>query len=104
MFASIKVAIERPDLPRRLVVRSTLDFESVGDGLSLDVWGFFADGTRVGLEHSSYVRYTSDKPAVATVDDQGLVTSVGRGTASILVTYTVPSKGRLSAKAAVTVP
>jgi hypothetical protein len=98
----ITVDIERPDSPQRLrSALSTLGFDYVGDNITLVVTGFFADGSRVDLTHSTLTKYTSDTPTVATVDDQGLVTGTAPGSAKItirngdaivLVPVTVPNK------------
>jgi hypothetical protein len=68
------------------------------------ITGVFADGSLVGLEDSTYIAYSSDTPAVATVDWRGVVTAVAPGRATITITYATPSSGSILAKVPVAVP
>jgi hypothetical protein len=105
VYAAIDVDIERPDLPRRLKLNAGIViFRYVGEELPLDVTGVFADSSLADLEHSTYASYTSDTPAVATVDWRGMVTVVAPGKANITITYAPPSIGSIAARVPVTVP
>ncbi len=52
---------------------------------TLKVTGTFDDGSKADLTQSTRIAYTSDNPAVATVNSTGRITSVGPGTATIIV-------------------
>jgi len=85
--ASISIDVERPDAPVALAEESsTLGMAYVGNSSYLLVYGTFADGSKVGLQRSSLTTYTSDNPAVATVDSNGVVTATGPGIANITIT------------------
>jgi Bacterial Ig-like domain (group 2) len=85
---SIDILVERAD---RLVSlksdHSMLMFRAVGDLLPLDVSGDFENQTDVDLAESSYIKYASDAPGVATVGPDGLVKATGVGRARITITY-----------------
>ncbi len=104
VYAAIKIDIERPDLPKSLKHGGNVIFRYVGEELPLGVTGVFADGTLAGLEDSTYTNYTSDTPAVATVDWRGMVTAVAPGKANVTITYAPPSIGSIAARVPVTVP
>ncbi|MGO9094469.1 MAG: Ig-like domain-containing protein [Bryobacteraceae bacterium] len=96
----IKIDIERPDPPVRIISEaSTLDLSYVGESYYLLVDGIYADGSRVTLSYSLLTTYSSDTPAVATVDSMGQVTAVGPGSANITIT-----NAGVSAEVPVTVP
>ena len=52
----------------------------------------------MGLEDSTFTVYSSDTPAVASVDQRGMVTAVAAGHANITIKYTSPSGGSISAR------
>ncbi len=86
--APITIDIERSDTPQSIRSDlSTLSLDYVGDESDLVVSGTFSDGTQLFLNRSSLIAYTSDNPATATVDANGIVTAVGIGSANIVVTY-----------------
>jgi hypothetical protein len=61
---------------------------SVGEQAYLrDVQATFADGSTLDVENSTRHAYQSDSPSVATVDENGIVTAVAPGSASIAVSY-----------------
>ena len=96
--------VERLDLPEKLKLNlETVHFGYVGEETPLGVTGVFADGSRVGLEDSTYTKYSSDTPAVASVDQRGMVTAVAPGHANITIKYTSPSGGSISARIPVSV-
>ncbi len=56
----------------------------VGGTLHLAVFGTFADGSQSALNYpDSGTTYTSSNPAIATVDSNGVVTAVSRGSVNI---------------------
>ncbi len=75
-----------------------LNFTSIGSQLPVLAGGTLANGTVEDLTVSPSLTWTSSNPSVATVSADGLVTSVGNGTATVTATV-----GSLSAKVAVTV-
>jgi hypothetical protein len=84
----IGVDIERMDRPLQLTTQiSALHMGYAGDGGHVRVYGRFAYGSTVDLTYSSLLAYSSDTPAVATVDTNGLVTAIGPGHANIVITY-----------------
>lgn len=83
---AVTVAIERPDAPQSLSSDLlTLTFDYIEGSAALIVYGAFSDGSKVDLTRSTLTAYTSDNPAVATVDANGVVTAVGSGAANITV-------------------
>ena len=105
IHTGIDVDIERPDLPRQLKLNlEIIRFGFVGEETPQSVTGVFADGSLAGLEDSTYTSYTSDTPAVATVDWRGMVTAVAPGKANITITYAPPSIGKIAVRVPVTVP
>jgi hypothetical protein len=84
---AIAIDIEQVGSPQRLIPGLAALFPTVGTNLSQDVTGVFADGSRVLLNHSTYIAYSSDTPTVAQVDEQGIVTAVAPGKAKIRITY-----------------
>jgi len=83
---TIHIKVERPDEPQQLEVRpSILSFDYVGQDGRLSVYGKFSDGSKVDLTYSSKTTYSSNAPAVATVDDDSTVTAVGVGVATIAI-------------------
>jgi hypothetical protein len=82
---SIRIVVERADLPLSLRVEPSLLRISTGQKGYLRVIGVFGDGTTTDLTKSSRTIYTSDKVSVATVQAQGIVTAVTAGSAIVLV-------------------
>lgn len=83
----IEVDIERPDSPREVQNQGrSVNFGCAREKLPLAAIGTFSDGSRVDLNRSTYIAYSSDTPNVATVDWEGWVTSVAPGNARITVT------------------
>jgi len=93
---SIHVKVERPDLPLKLTANfPSLDFR-IGETIRDEIYGTFADGSLVLLTDSTYISYSSDAPGVATVNEQGSVTAVAPGYATITITYGNASIGKTS--------
>src|SRR5260370_21749764 len=86
--APITVDVERMDLPTNLTASKTeVTFRSQRKKAPLGISGKFADGSVVDLTMSSNLAYTSSNTSVATVDNNGVVTAVAAGNASITATY-----------------
>ena len=84
----VEILVERSDSPLSLRAEpSVLYFENVGELCPVAAVGKFVDADWVDLRESSYVRYISDNPRVATVTRDGLVTAAGPGTARITIQY-----------------
>ena len=83
----VEVDIERPDKPKKL----ESEWQSVTLGeqedTPLQIWGVFADGSKIDVTRSVRATYSSDRPAVAAVSSEGGVTGVGAGKARITVKY-----------------
>jgi hypothetical protein len=86
---SVTIDIERPDTPRKLSTDlAGLYSDYVGETIwPLSVTGTFPDGTQLSIYHSTLLAYASDNPVVATVATNGIVTTVGVGSAHIVITY-----------------
>jgi hypothetical protein len=84
----ISILVERADgLLSLKADPPLLLFRAVGDLIPLAVMGDFERLTDVNLAESTYIKYASDAPLVATVRPDGVVTAVGTGRAKITVTY-----------------
>jgi len=59
----------------------------VGDSVILHVWGDFSDGQTIDLTEAPETSYSSDNNGAASVDTDGVVTGVGKGSGVITVTY-----------------
>jgi hypothetical protein len=59
----------------------------VGDSVILHVWGDFSDGQTIDLTEAPETCYSSDNNGAASVDTDGVVTGVGKGSGVITVTY-----------------
>jgi hypothetical protein len=68
---------------------SQLEFNFVGDEVSLQVYSTTADGDRIYVTESTAIVYASRDQKVATVSDDGLVIATGPGNTEILVNKTV---------------
>ena len=83
----ITVAVERPESPLKLESDlHTLIFDYASGSAALVVYGTFPDGAKVDLTRSTLTKHASDRPEVATVDANGVVTAVSPGSARITVT------------------
>lgn len=63
-----------------------LRFRATGESMPLKVIGFFGDGSQRDVTHSPRTSYFASDTTVATVDNRGIVTSVGPGSTFINVT------------------
>lgn len=85
----ISVDIERPDMPTALSAQtpaSQLTLEALGQRFPIILFAAFSDGSILAVTQSSYVTYSSSNTAIATVDNNGMVTAVSAGTATITAT------------------
>lgn len=84
----VSILVERSGSPLSLTAEpAVLDFHEVGVQCPVAAVGKFADAPRVDLRESSYVKFTSENPSVATVTEDGLVTTTGFGSARITIEY-----------------
>lgn len=91
--APVTVDVEKLGLPVSLEPQfSTLYFHYIGDSLPLIMLATFPDHSVFDVRDSTYLSFDSTNRAVATVDAYGIVTAVGPGTGSIVVTYSVAGK------------
>ena len=87
MSDPITIFVERADSPISLrVYPPTLDF-TMDQKRYMQVTGLYADKTTADLSHSKRINYVSSAPDVATVQAQGIVSPVARGTGKITITY-----------------
>ncbi len=82
----VDIDVEWTDPPVRLQTQlRSLYFDYVGDAGHLIVYGYFADGSKVDLTHSSLTKYTSGSETIVKVDQNGVATATGHGSTSITV-------------------
>lgn len=89
---AIQLDVERPDMPTALSAQmpaSQVTLEALGQRFSIILFAAFPDGTVLAVTRSSYVTYSSSNTAIATVDNNGMVTGISAGTATITATYTL---------------
>jgi hypothetical protein len=88
----ITLFIEHRDRPTAVTADpARLYFGSPGSDLPVRFVAQFADGIIMNVTRSSRLAYTTSNERVMTVDDEGNVTAVGVGSATLLATYTPPS-------------
>lgn len=88
----VSIDVERPDMPTALSAQmpgSQVTLEALGQQFPIILFAAFSDGSVLTVTQSSYVTYSSSNTAVATVDNNGMVTGVSAGTATITATYTL---------------
>jgi hypothetical protein len=87
-IAQMTVDVERPDMPRELWSDwKHLIFGAPGEEIHLTVGATFADGQSYDAAESSFVKYRSADPKIATVNEDGLVRSVGAGETWVWAIY-----------------
>ncbi len=64
---------------------SVLRFEAAGERIPLHVMGVLQDGSELDVTHSIQIKYSSENPQIATVDKDGIVTTVALGSTHIVV-------------------
>lgn len=100
VLSQITVDVERPDDPQELEVDDYVELTKLGDKLPLTVVGIFADGSRLLLENSTKVTYTSADPSIATVSSSGVITAAAQGETTVTAST---AGGAVQAAAAVRV-
>lgn len=86
----IEIDVERPDTPTaisEIAYGSHLEFTERGAEIPLSIVATFADGAVLHVGESSHMKYSSSSPRVATVRDDGLITAMGVGEATIRAEY-----------------
>ncbi len=83
----IHILVERIDYPVSMIVYPLVADFTMDEKRFLQVTGLYADRTSADLTQSSRIKYVSTAPSVATVQAQGIVTPVARGTGTITITY-----------------
>ena len=95
----LTVDVERADFPTALLLDPpSVSMGLVGDTLLLTIEGVFPDSHEVDLTHSTKLKFNSENPSVAVVQN-GMLSTVGVGQTNIDVQY-----GSITAKLSVTVP
>jgi len=84
---SINILIERADSPVSLTVYPVIADFTMDQNRYFSVTGLYADKTEVDLSQSSRIKYVSSNPQIATVQEQGIVSPVQPGRATITITY-----------------
>jgi hypothetical protein len=81
----IQVDIERSDSPQTVSTNTSQLELSVGDGVPIQVFGAYADGTFLRLTRSTQTTYLSQNPSIASVSSDGTITAVAPGSTQIVV-------------------
>jgi hypothetical protein len=88
--ATILLDVERPDMPTSISADPPqVLLRSAGQHAPLEIFATFPDGAVLEVTGSSYLVYASSNNGVATVDKNGVVSAVAKGSASITATYTL---------------
>lgn len=86
--APVEIVVEKAERPTALSAEdSSLVFRTPGYDLPVRFVARFADGSRLTVNESTKMSYTSSNLAVAAVDAVGTVSSIGVGAARITATY-----------------
>jgi len=83
----IEVDVERTDKPKKLQSEWQSLTLAEKEDTPMTIWGVFPDGTKVDLTRSTQTSYTSDRPDVAAVSNEGALTGAAAGKAKIVVKY-----------------
>ncbi len=83
----ITILVERVDSPVSLTVYPVIADFTMDQKRYFSVTGHYADKTEVDLSQSSRIKYVSSNPQIATVQEQGIVSPVQPGRATISITY-----------------
>ncbi len=82
------IDVEKPDLPTSLYTQMpAIGFDNLGETFPVKISATFSDGSGYDVTESSRLVYNSSNINVATVNATGMVTALGVGKASIIVTY-----------------
>ena len=73
---AILLQVDTRYYPTSLQTQPTvLSFSAAGQTMPFQVMGIFYNGSQLDMTHSVQMSYTSQNPAIATVDAQGIVTA-----------------------------
>lgn len=90
--ATVLIDVERADMPTGLsgqMPGNQVTLESLGQQFAIVLFAAFSDGSVLAVTQSSYVAYSSSDTTIATVDNNGIVTAVSAGNATITAIYTL---------------
>jgi hypothetical protein len=84
----IEIDVERADMPSSISSQwSRLTFTERGASVPIGAVATFGDGLVLDVRESSHMTYSSSNPQAAAVDDDGMITAMGVGKATIRVEY-----------------
>jgi uncharacterized protein (DUF2141 family) len=84
----ITIDVEPPSVPTGISFQQKLvTFAYQGQQRKVGVTAVFADGTTLDISRSSRIKFSTDSPTVVTVDQTGLMTANGVGSANVTVSY-----------------
>jgi len=84
----VTVDIEPASPPTAMAyLQSGATFHYAGQQRRIGIMATFADGSTEDVSNSTQLTYSSDTPSVVTVDNTGLMTAQGPGTANVTATY-----------------
>ncbi|SPE43132.1 exported hypothetical protein [Candidatus Sulfopaludibacter sp. SbA3] len=83
----VEVDIEQSEKPKKLEAGCQSLSMIEHENAALVIWGTFANGSKVDLTRSTQIIYSSDRPAVAAVSNEGGVSASAVGKARIIVKY-----------------
>jgi len=84
----ITIVVQRPDSPVSLRVEPSVLKLNIGANGYLRVVGTYGDGSTADLTQAPSTSYVSNSPAIATVNNWGMVTAVSSGSTTIVVNGT----------------
>jgi TPR repeat protein len=84
----VPLDIETKQSPLKIkTIPESLIIDRVGEQIRLEVDGDFSDGSTLKLNWSTRTKFRSDNTSVVTIDENGTVKAVGKGLATITVSY-----------------
>jgi hypothetical protein len=113
VLGAIEVDVEESEMPAKLSATGNmmsqygppgLRFFGAGAQQWLAIIGTFPNGDVLNVINSTYLKLASENPKVVSVGEEGMLTSLGPGTASITATYSVGARTmQISVPASVTI-
>jgi hypothetical protein len=102
-LAAVNIDVEEPDMPVKLLPEGTsmslhgpdpkeLRFFSAGVDERLSIYGRFPNGKEVDVTRSAHLQFLSRNTEVIRASSDGTITSVGPGSAYVIVTYTLDAQ------------
>lgn len=82
---NINIDVERSDDPQELQADEYVELRKVNEQIPLTVLGIYADGSRISLQRSTKVSYSSANPGIATASSSGVITAVAQGETTVSV-------------------